>query len=76
MKKIIKKAMMVTFKNYYCKLQNQLVLDTVSEKRAIETVKADQGKRQCIIKSCKVLKNVNVEDINLDYAISPKFYNL
>jgi len=78
MKKIIKKSVMVTFENYYCKLQSQLVLDTVSEKRAIKTVKAFQGKRQCVIKCCKVLRNIKVDDLNydLDYAISPKFYNL
>ena len=69
--KTIKKAVMVTFENYYFRLQNQLVIGTINENRAIKAVKRDQIGRKCDIKKCVVLKNVNASDIDfdLDFAI-------
>ena len=69
---LIKKAVMVSFENYYSKLQDQLVVGTISEKKAIAAVKEDQRNRKCDIKKCVVLKNIDADEIDfdLDYAIT------
>lgn len=72
METTIKKAVMVTFNNYYSKMQNQLVIGTVSEKKAIAAVKEDQCNRKCDIIKCVVFKNVMASEIDFDlnYAIT------
>ena len=71
METTIEKAVMVTFENYYSKMQKQLVIGTIDEKKAIKAVKEDQCNRKCDVKKCVVLKNVktNEIDFDLDYAI-------
>ena len=68
---IIKKAVMVTFENYYSREQKQLVTGTVSTTRAIKAVKDEQCERKCDVKKTEVLKNIKVSDIrfDMDYAI-------
>lgn len=70
MKNLIKKAVMVSFENYYSRMQNQLVIGTISKKKAIAAVK-EACNRKCDVKKCVVLKNVDAAEIDfdLDYAI-------
>lgn len=70
MENLIKKAVMVSFENYYCRIQNQLVVGTSSVNRAIKAVKEDQCSRKCDVKNCTVLKNANAADYDLDFAIN------
>lgn len=72
MKTLIKKAVLVGFENYYSRLQYQLVIGTISKKRAIEAVRKDQGSRKCDVKSCIIYKNIDASGIifDLDYALT------
>ena len=71
METIIKKAVMVTFENYYSREQRQLVTGTIDTTRAIKAVKDEQCGRKFDVKKTEVLKNVKISDIefDMDYAI-------
>lgn len=55
------KAVIVTFENYYCRMQNQTVIGTSSVKKAIKAVNENQGNRKCEIKSTIILKSCDTE---------------
>lgn len=71
MKKIekIKKAVLVSFENYYSKIENRLVLGTIDVKKAINAVKKEQGNFRFVLKNYTILKNFDASDYDLDYAI-------
>ncbi len=68
MKTLIKKAVLVSFENYYSKLQDQLVVGTIDRNKAIKAVKEDQLNRKCDVRKCIIFKNEEI-DFDMDFAI-------
>ncbi len=71
METIIKKAVMIFFENYHFKIEKQLVIGTINEKKAIKAVK-EYINTKCDVKNTYILKNVKLNEIDFDlcYAIT------
>jgi hypothetical protein len=53
-----RKSVLVTFENYYCRIEKVLVIGTVNCKKAIKVVKESQIGRKCEIKNAEVGLNL------------------